>query len=123
MNLAATAFRIVPLMTRWASVTVMDAEGRILREFRVTGEQHDAIHNNRAKAPWHIEGTQYLMVGRALHPGMAVRVDGGALVVCYGDAGAHPKTVRLQPHEWSEAEGVVSVRSDLADMLTREWRG
>lgn len=121
MKLAPTAFRLVPLMTRWASVTVMDKDGRIEREFRVTAEEHDFARIS--PPPWHQEGKNWIMVGRALHPGLALKEETGSLVVCYGDAGAHPKTMRLETGEWSEADGLVSVRSDLADMLTREWHG
>lgn len=119
MKLTTTAFRIVPLETRWASVTVMDKDGRIEREFRVTAEEHDAA---RVGEPaWHEDGKNWLMVGRVLHPGLAVSEPNGSLVVCYGDIGAHPKTMRLEAHEWAEADGVVSVRSDKSEMLTKEW--
>lgn len=121
MKLAPTAFRLVPLMTRWASVTVMDKDGRIEREFRATAEEHDAARIS--PPPWQEDGKNWVMVGRALHPGLALKEERGSLVVCYGYAGAHPKTMRLEVGEWAEADGVVSVRSDRADMLTREWRG
>lgn len=130
MDLTRTEVQIVEPAVRWASVHIFDrTTGALIEEARMTAAEEQALREKgqvpqRLQAAW--ESHRVIVSGRLLRPGMALE-QGKTLILNYGEEDAASRVsvsiAQLYEGEWDkDIDGVVRVRSDKADELTRKWR-
>lgn len=93
MDLVPTSFVLADASTKWALVTVADAEGRLIREFTIDGPEAAAIvaglQDGTLERPPGVTAEEWASGGasfttRPLKPGMARVIPDGTLVLNYG---------------------------------------
>jgi hypothetical protein len=113
-----TKLQLVDRSTKWGLVTVHDPQWNVVSEHMIDAAEADAVASSARGWPscvsrelWEtglVQSAAYTVL-----PGQASQGDDGTLLVGLTldlrPPYVHARILRLQPHEWAESDGVVSV--------------
>jgi len=121
-----TSIQLTDFSTKFGLVTICDASGTALRQYKISAEEAEDIRNFRQRVPsgctvkeW--ESSRAYMVTWCIEPGQAIERHDGTLLVNYGEVVDGKKVLYslalLQPTEFEKSGDVLFVDATLRNQI------